>query len=90
MAAIVGGGSGVIRPGAASLAHLGILFLDESKESTARPRSINFSRSRAPGDSIVTGQSVDVIRVLLEIWLTVTCGGVLLCHRITSRPYAPR
>jgi magnesium chelatase family protein len=31
-AAIVGGGSGVIRPGAASLAHHGILFLDEAPE----------------------------------------------------------
>jgi magnesium chelatase family protein len=32
MAAIVGGGSGVVRPGAASLAHHGILFLDEAPE----------------------------------------------------------
>jgi magnesium chelatase family protein len=32
MAAIVGGGSSVIRPGAASLAHRGILFLDEAPE----------------------------------------------------------
>ena len=32
MAAIVGGGSGVIRPGAASLAHRGILLLDEAPE----------------------------------------------------------
>jgi len=31
-AAIVGGGSGVIRPGAASLSHLGCLFLDEAPE----------------------------------------------------------
>jgi magnesium chelatase family protein len=31
-AAIVGGGSGVIRPGAASLAHHGLLFLDEAPE----------------------------------------------------------
>jgi magnesium chelatase family protein len=31
-AAIVGGGSGIIRPGAASLAHMGILLLDEAPE----------------------------------------------------------
>jgi len=31
-AAIVGGGSGIIRPGAASLSHRGILFLDEAPE----------------------------------------------------------
>ncbi|MFC4591759.1 YifB family Mg chelatase-like AAA ATPase [Sphaerisporangium corydalis] len=36
IAAIVGGGSGVIRPGAVSRAHRGVLFLDEAPEFPAR------------------------------------------------------
>jgi magnesium chelatase family protein len=36
MAALVGGGSGIARPGAVSLAHRGILFMDEAPEFGAK------------------------------------------------------
>lgn len=50
-AAIVGGGSGTPRPGAASRAHHGVLFLDEAPEFS--PRVLQTLRQPLEGGSIV-------------------------------------
>ena len=56
MAALVGGGSGQIRPGALCRAHRGVLFLDESSERAAMPPCrivspvfLSRRRPRSPG-----------------------------------------
>jgi magnesium chelatase family protein len=43
MAALVGGGSGLAKPGAASLAHRGVLFMDEAPEY--RPQALDALRT---------------------------------------------
>ncbi len=48
MQALVGGGQGIARPGAVSLSHRGVLFLDETPNSAARPSTRYGSRWR-PG-----------------------------------------
>ena len=58
MAAIVGGGSGVIRPGAASLAHLGILFLDESRKVLRILWQGHFTRDGASSEGACAGQGI--------------------------------
>jgi magnesium chelatase family protein len=54
-ASIVGGGSRIIRPGAASLAHNGVLFLDEASEFP--PRILDALRQPLESGEIVLGRA---------------------------------
>jgi magnesium chelatase family protein len=57
-AAIVGGGAGVIRPGAVSLAHMGILFLDESRKVLRILCQDHSIRGGAPPEGVCAGQEL--------------------------------
>ncbi|MBZ4321722.1 YifB family Mg chelatase-like AAA ATPase [Streptomyces huiliensis] len=61
MAALVGGGSGMPRPGAVSLAHHGILFLDEAPECS--PRVLDALRQPLESGHVVVARSGGVMRL---------------------------
>jgi magnesium chelatase family protein len=60
MQALVGGGGGVARPGAVSLAHRGVLFLDETPEFTSR--ALDALRQPLEAGHVVIARSAGVVR----------------------------
>ncbi len=60
MPAIVGGGSGFIRPGAISAAHHGVLFLDEAPEF--RPGVLQALRQPVESGEVVVARASGVVR----------------------------
>jgi len=60
MPAIVGGGSGFIRPGAISKAHHGVLFLDEAPEF--RPGVLQALRQPVESGEVVVARATGVVR----------------------------
>lgn len=60
VAAIVGGGSGLARPGAASLAHHGVLFLDEAPEFAAG--CLDALRQPLESGEVVLARSAGTVR----------------------------
>jgi magnesium chelatase family protein len=60
-AAIIGGGSGVARPGAVSLAHRGVLFLDEAPEFA--PVALEALREPLESGAVVLSRSKASIRL---------------------------
>ncbi|MFC9296393.1 YifB family Mg chelatase-like AAA ATPase [Streptomyces sp. NPDC057011] len=61
MQALVGGGSGVAKPGAVSLAHKGVLFLDEAPEF--RPQVLDALRQPLESGQIVVARAAGVVRL---------------------------
>jgi magnesium chelatase family protein len=60
VAALVGGGSGIARPGAISLAHGGVLFLDEAAEFS--PRALDAMRQPLESGSVVLHRGGGAVR----------------------------
>ena len=60
VASLVGGGSGLARPGAVSLAHHGVLFLDESPEFP--PRALDALRQPIERGEVVLARAGGLIR----------------------------
>ena len=67
MPSIVGGGSGLPRPGAASLAHRGVLFLDEAPEFN--PRVLDALRQPLESGHVVVARAAGVMRLPADFLL---------------------
>ncbi|MBW1601260.1 ATP-binding protein [Streptomyces sp. JJ66] len=68
MAALVGGGTGQPRPGAVSLAHHGVLFLDEAAECSARV--LDALRQPLESGHITVARAQGMLRLPARILLT--------------------
>lgn len=60
LAAVVGGGSGLIRPGSVSLAHRGVLFLDEAPEF--RPTVLDALRQPMESGAVLLARASGAVR----------------------------
>ncbi|WP_129842715.1 YifB family Mg chelatase-like AAA ATPase [Streptomyces sp. RFCAC02] len=67
MAALVGGGTGVPRPGAVSLAHHGVLFLDEAAEMNGQ--ILDALRQPLESGHVVVARSAGVVRMPARVLL---------------------
>ncbi|NSC24158.1 YifB family Mg chelatase-like AAA ATPase [Streptomyces albus subsp. chlorinus] len=82
MAALVGGGTGLPRPGAVSLAHNGVLFLDEAAECSARV--LDAMRQPLESGYVVVARAAGMMRMPAR-FLLVLAANPCPCGRHGSR-----
>ncbi|MGV9313121.1 YifB family Mg chelatase-like AAA ATPase [Streptomyces sp. NPDC003691] len=82
MPALVGGGNGMPRPGAVSLAHRGVLFLDESPEFSVK--ALDALRQPLESGHVVIARSGGVVRLPAR-FLMVLAANPCPCGRHTTR-----
>ncbi|MEU7556113.1 YifB family Mg chelatase-like AAA ATPase [Streptomyces sp. NPDC044571] len=80
MQSLVGGGAGVPRPGAVSLAHRGVLFLDEAAEFSAK--ALDALRQPLESGHVVIARAAGVVR-LPAAFLLVLAANPCPCGRHT-------
>ncbi|SFD00949.1 YifB family Mg chelatase-like AAA ATPase [Streptomyces aidingensis] len=82
MAALIGGGTGFPRPGAASLAHHGVLFLDEAAEMGGQ--ALDALRQPLESGQVTVARAAGVMR-LPACFLLVLAANPCPCGRFGSR-----
>jgi magnesium chelatase family protein len=82
MQALVGGGPGVARPGAVSLAHRGVLFLDETPEFSSH--ALDALRQPLEAGHVVIARSSGVVRFPAR-FLMVLAANPCPCGRFSQR-----
>lgn len=99
MAALVGGGSGLPRPGAVSLAHHGVLFLDEAAEMSGQV--LDALRQPLESGHVVVARAAGILRMPARVLLVLAAnpcpcgrhgssGGECECLPSTVRRYRAR
>ncbi|MFG2288774.1 YifB family Mg chelatase-like AAA ATPase [Streptomyces sp. NPDC048595] len=99
MASLVGGGTGLPRPGAVSLAHHGVLFLDEAAECS--PRVLDALRQPLESGHVVVARAAGMMRMPARFLLALaanpcpcgrhgTVGGGCECRPSSVRRYRAR
>ena len=88
MAALVGGGSNLARPGAISLAHHGVLFLDEASEFS--PRALDALRQPLESGLVVLHRRAGAVSYPARFQLVLAANPCACARRATECQCAPQ